>query len=127
MPWRWPSSLPSLGNLNAISDAASSAALARASLTGAGLNVRINCLNLADQTPVAGFLAEVNALEGQAAEKEAELKTSLVERGHLAALACLLPGGSLLRSRLHPMMPNHKIAHAACPGCNLAGAARDRC
>ena len=76
--------LAQLGNLNAISDAASSAALARASLTGAGLNVRINCLNLADQTPVPGFLAEVNALEGQATENEAALKTSLVERGHLA-------------------------------------------
>ena len=75
--------LARLGNVNAISDAASSAALARASLTGAGLNVRINCLNLVDQTPVAGFLTEVDALECQAAEKEAELKTILVERGHL--------------------------------------------
>ena len=75
--------LAQLGNVNAISDAASSAALARACLTGAGLNVRINCLNLTDKTPVKGFMAEVNALEGQAAVKEAELKTSLVERGHL--------------------------------------------
>jgi glutamate formiminotransferase/formiminotetrahydrofolate cyclodeaminase len=73
-----------LGNVNAISDAASAAALVRASLTGAGLNVRINCLNLVDQTPVADYLAEVHALECQAAEKEAELKTCLVERGHLS-------------------------------------------
>ncbi len=41
-----------LGNLNAISDAASSAALARAALTSAGLNVRINCQSLQD--PVTG-------------------------------------------------------------------------
>ena len=56
----------------------------RAALTGAGLNVRINCLNLEDQAPAAEFLAEVNELECQAAEQEAELKQVLIERGHLS-------------------------------------------
>ena len=39
-----------LGNLNAISDGASAAAMARAALTSAGYNVRINLAGLADKT-----------------------------------------------------------------------------
>ncbi len=38
----------SCGNLNAISDAGTGAALARAALTGAGYNVRINVASLQD-------------------------------------------------------------------------------
>ncbi len=72
-----------LGNLNAISDAASGASLAKAALTGAGLNVRINCLNLSDQTACQTFLQEVHSLDARAAEVEAELRQVLVERGGL--------------------------------------------
>jgi glutamate formiminotransferase/formiminotetrahydrofolate cyclodeaminase len=50
-----------LGNLNAISDAGSAAALARAALTGAGLNVRINCLSLTDEGAVSGFLNDLKS------------------------------------------------------------------
>jgi len=72
-----------LGNLNAISDAASGAALARAALTGAGLNVRINCLNLSDQAACQAYLEEVRELDARSAEIEAELRQVLVERGGL--------------------------------------------
>jgi len=72
------------GNLNAISDAASAAALARAALSGAGLNVRINCLGLKDAQAVQSYTAEVKALEGQADEYEVRLKRLLVERAGLS-------------------------------------------
>jgi glutamate formiminotransferase/formiminotetrahydrofolate cyclodeaminase len=71
------------GNLNAISDAGSAAALARAALTGAGLNVRINCLNLQDRQAVLGFLAELDGLTARASELEREVNRLLVERGGL--------------------------------------------
>jgi glutamate formiminotransferase/formiminotetrahydrofolate cyclodeaminase len=71
------------GNLNAISDAASAAALGRASLTGAGLNVRINCTGLQDQEKAAGFVRQVAALQDQADQLEAELKRTLKKRANL--------------------------------------------
>lgn len=72
------------GNANAISDAASGAALARASLTGSGLNVRINCPNLQDQAAAQEFVAEVRKLESEAQALEANLHRALAERGNLA-------------------------------------------
>lgn len=72
------------GNVNAISDAASGAALARAALTGSGLNVRINCPNLQDQQAAKTFVAEVNRLESEASQLETDLRQVLSERGTLA-------------------------------------------
>ena len=72
------------GNVNAISDAASGAALARAALTGSSLNVRINCPNLQDQPAAQAFIAEINRLDAQAQALEEELRTALAERGNLA-------------------------------------------
>lgn len=74
------------GNLNAISDAASGAALARAALTGSGLNVRINCPNLKDQASAQTYLVELRSLNQQAAQLENELQQALTERGNLAQL-----------------------------------------
>ena len=71
------------GNLNAISDAGSAAALARAAFTGAGLNVRINCLGLKDKQAAAGFLGELKELEILASNFEEEMKRLLVKRGGL--------------------------------------------
>jgi glutamate formiminotransferase/formiminotetrahydrofolate cyclodeaminase len=70
-----------IGNLNAISDGASGAALARASLTGAGYNVRINVASL--DAPAAGesLLQEIRQLERRADEIEASIRSHLVERG----------------------------------------------
>jgi glutamate formiminotransferase/formiminotetrahydrofolate cyclodeaminase len=72
------------GNVNAISDAASGAALARAALTGSSLNVRINCPNLQDQLAAHGFIAEINRLNEQARALEVEMHQALDERGNLA-------------------------------------------
>ncbi|MBE0700015.1 MAG: glutamate formimidoyltransferase [Anaerolineaceae bacterium] len=71
------------GNVNAISDAASGAALARASLRGASLNVRINCPNLTDQVSAQTYLAKIHQLSNEALNLEEELDQLLVERGNL--------------------------------------------
>ena len=71
----------STGNLNAISDAGSSAALARAALTGAGFNVRINYNSLNNQAAAQPLLVELAGLEKRAAELEATLLSVLKERG----------------------------------------------
>lgn len=73
----------SLGNLNAISDAGSAFALARAALTGAGLNVRINCLGLQDTAAAQAFTAELRGLEERAAALQAQMDRLLRERGGL--------------------------------------------
>jgi glutamate formiminotransferase / formiminotetrahydrofolate cyclodeaminase len=69
------------GNLNAISDGASGAALARASLTGAGYNVRINVASLSEASKGEGLLQDIRRLEGRADEIETSLRRQLVERG----------------------------------------------
>jgi glutamate formiminotransferase/formiminotetrahydrofolate cyclodeaminase len=69
------------GNLNAISDGASGAALARASLTGAGYNVRINVSSLGDTAKGESLLQEIRQLEHHADEIDASIRKQLVERG----------------------------------------------
>lgn len=71
------------GNLNAISDAGTAAALARAALTGAGYNVRINSLGIPDETATVPLLTEIRALEARADALQVELTTTLRERGNL--------------------------------------------
>ncbi|MFZ5920537.1 MAG: glutamate formimidoyltransferase [Chloroflexota bacterium] len=73
-----------LGNLNAISDAAAGAALAKAALTGAGYNVRINLLDLQRKDGGDGMLLELQALEERAARLETEMRKTLNERGGLS-------------------------------------------
>ena len=72
----------SLGNKNAVSDAATAAALARAALTGAGYNVRINAIGLPEDT-AQPLLDQLEALEGQASVLEERVKAQLHERGGL--------------------------------------------
>jgi glutamate formiminotransferase / formiminotetrahydrofolate cyclodeaminase len=71
------------GNLSAISDGATGAALARAALTGAGYNVRINITSLKDKTKGEPLLATLLKLEQKAAAFEAQIGQNLVERGGL--------------------------------------------
>ena len=73
-----------LGNLNTISDAACAAAMARAALTSAGYNVRINLAGLADKTAGERLLSQLQALEKKAARLEKDLQKSLQERGGLS-------------------------------------------
>ncbi len=72
-----------LGNLNAITDAGTGAAMAQAALTSAGYNVRINILDLAGSD--ADLLVnQLEQLEKQAAELNQQLRTVLEERGSLS-------------------------------------------
>jgi glutamate formiminotransferase/formiminotetrahydrofolate cyclodeaminase len=74
-----------LGNLNAITDAASAAALGRAALNAAGYNVRVNVANLNEAAAGETFLHQLQALETRAAKLEADLQKTLNERGKLPA------------------------------------------
>ena len=71
----------SLGNVNAISDGATGGALARAGLTGAGYNVRINLAGLTDAAPGAALLTRLQELEARADVLEKELRAVLQTRG----------------------------------------------
>ncbi len=71
------------GNLNAISDAGSSAALARAALTGAGLNVRINLNSINAPELAEPLLNELSSLEARACALETEIARALRERAGL--------------------------------------------
>ena len=68
-------------NVNAISDAASAAAMAKAGLTAAGYNVRINVAALPDPSAGEQFLSQVRELEAQAVEVEKSIREKLKERG----------------------------------------------
>jgi len=70
------------GNLNAISDGGSGAALARAAITSAGWNVQINCLSLKEAAACESFLSELRQLEARAAELEAQIHGQMRLRGH---------------------------------------------
>jgi len=70
------------GNVNAISDAMSGFAMARAALTAAGYNVRININSLGDVSSSGGrMLQELVELEKEADQLEAEIKSVMKERG----------------------------------------------
>lgn len=71
------------GNVTAITDAATGAALGRAALTAAGLNVRINIQSLKEQNAARSFVEELTGLEAQAKELEARINAQLRERGGL--------------------------------------------
>jgi glutamate formiminotransferase/formiminotetrahydrofolate cyclodeaminase len=68
-------------NVNAISDAASAAAMAKAGLTAAGYNVRINVAGLPDPSAGEQFLSQVRELEAQAIELEEDIRQKMQERG----------------------------------------------
>ena len=72
------------GNLNAISDGATSAALARAALDGAGYNVRINAASLKDTSAAESLLDQLNRLEQRAAGIEEQIRTQMTARGGMS-------------------------------------------
>jgi glutamate formiminotransferase/formiminotetrahydrofolate cyclodeaminase len=69
------------GNANAISDSMSGAAMARAALTAAGYNVRINLNSLEDKSAGRKMLKELTDLEKQADKIEKEIRATMQERG----------------------------------------------
>jgi glutamate formiminotransferase/formiminotetrahydrofolate cyclodeaminase len=69
------------GNLNAISDAMSGAAMARAALTAAGYNVRINLNSLDDKSAGEKMLKELHELEKKADKIEKEIRKTMEVRG----------------------------------------------
>jgi formiminotetrahydrofolate cyclodeaminase len=69
------------GNLNAISDGGAAAAMARAALTGAGYNVRINIGSLQDPSRAHDLMHELQDLERRAATLEGQIRSELQERG----------------------------------------------
>jgi len=73
------------GNLNAISDAMSGAVMARAALTAAGYNVRINLNSLEDKLVGEKMLKELADLERQADQIEKQIRTTMEERGGVAS------------------------------------------
>jgi glutamate formiminotransferase / formiminotetrahydrofolate cyclodeaminase len=70
----------SAGNFNAICDGGSAAALARAALTGAGLNVRVNLKSLPQDDRILQILDQLSKLEERAGDLEAQIKKTFAER-----------------------------------------------
>lgn len=73
-----------VGNLNAISDGASGAAMARAALNGSGLNVRINVNSLENPQTGQALVDKLVVLEQKAASLESEIRQQLQQRGNLS-------------------------------------------
>jgi glutamate formiminotransferase/formiminotetrahydrofolate cyclodeaminase len=69
------------GNVNAISDSMSGFAMARASLTAAGCNVRININSLEDKSVGEKMLKELVKLEKEADKLGKEIRAVMKERG----------------------------------------------
>jgi glutamate formiminotransferase/formiminotetrahydrofolate cyclodeaminase len=76
--------LAALGNLNAITDAGSAAAMARASLTSAAYNVRINLLNLNDKSFIDKSSEQLASLEEKANQLEKQVQKTMATRGKIS-------------------------------------------
>jgi len=72
------------GNVNTLSDGGSGAALARAALTGAGMNVRINAKTLRNQVAAQALIDELRDLETKTNQIEAHILAFIEERGGFA-------------------------------------------
>ncbi len=73
----------SAGNVNAVSDGMSGAALARAALTGAACNVRINLASLPVHPEKEGMQMRISQLESQGDLLYSQVMASFQERGGL--------------------------------------------
>ena len=76
--------LAQIGNLNAISDAASGFGLAQAGFKGAAWNVKINLKNLLNSTTAESMLSELYMLGNQVTMMEQSLLGIMRERGGLS-------------------------------------------
>ncbi len=73
-----------VGNVNAISDGATGVALARAALSGAGYNIRINVASLSDPAPGIPLIDAVRLLESQADQIETQVRKDMFDRGGIS-------------------------------------------
>ena len=73
--------IATIGNVNAATDAAVGAIMARAAAEGAGLNVRINSIALKDRALAGAWRAEVEALLAEVATISAAAVATATERG----------------------------------------------
>ncbi len=69
-----------LGNVSALTDVGTAAAMAGAALSGASLNVRINLTSLQDQKTAGRLMDELSALEDRAAILTERVRTALQDR-----------------------------------------------
>ena len=72
-----------LGNKNAITDAATAGVLARAALSGAGMNVRINLMGMEAEPKARTMLDRLATIEENALDHENNLRNVLQERSNL--------------------------------------------
>jgi glutamate formiminotransferase / formiminotetrahydrofolate cyclodeaminase len=72
------------GNVNAISDGATAAALAQAGLTGSGYNVRINLAGMEDAAAGEPLLARLVELEQRGADLQRQVRQELQSRGRFS-------------------------------------------
>lgn len=70
-----------LGNINALSDSGTAAALARAAFSSASLNVHTNAAGLEDAQQAQEWLAMLAELEAQAVQIETTIRQVLISRG----------------------------------------------
>jgi glutamate formiminotransferase / formiminotetrahydrofolate cyclodeaminase len=68
-------------NVNAVSDSMSGFAMARAALTAAGYNVKINLNSLTDKSVGEKMIEDLKEIEAKADELEKEIRKTLSERG----------------------------------------------
>jgi glutamate formiminotransferase/formiminotetrahydrofolate cyclodeaminase len=71
------------GNVNAMSDAASAAFMARAAIDAAGMNVRINAASLEDKTQAERYVDEWKSIRDQAAARIDQILSEVERRATL--------------------------------------------
>ncbi|MBN1486581.1 MAG: cyclodeaminase/cyclohydrolase family protein, partial [Anaerolineae bacterium] len=71
------------GNVNAVTDAASSAWMGMAGIQSAALNVRINATSIEDKVKKDAWLAELNAILTRAESILAQVQEAAIRRGGL--------------------------------------------
>ncbi len=74
------------GNVNAASDAASGAFMARAAIDAAGMNVRINAASLDDKALAHQYAAEWQSIQSQAAARIEQIVAQVEQRAALASV-----------------------------------------
>ena len=72
------------GNINAMSDAASAAFMARAAIDAAGMNVRINAASLEDKAAAKRSVEELRTIQSQAADRIEKVLAEVEKRAALA-------------------------------------------